>query len=187
MLKERHSVTPQRDRMLSFDILHSTFNIHLMRRSLDRAEAQVIPGAQNAGGPFFSPDGRWVGFATGGRLMKVPVDGGPPVAVCDTPGSPLGSRGESGVIVFSIATTKAIYTMPASGGDPVVLATRDAANGELVHEVPEMLPGGRELFYSTAATSCRSRSPPAAPSRPGSRSRSSARRGSTSASVPCMT
>jgi len=122
--------------------------IHLMRRALDAADAEIIPGTENAGGPFFSPDGRWIGFATEGRLMKAPVDGGPPVAVCDTPGSPLGSWGDDGTIAFSIATARSIYTVPATGGDPVVVATPDEGKGELLQEVPEMLPGGRAALVT---------------------------------------
>jgi Tol biopolymer transport system component len=122
--------------------------IRLMLRALDAAEPEVIPGSENAGGPFFSPDGRSIGFATEGRLMKVAADGGAPVAICDTPGSPLGSWGSNDTIVFSIATARALFTVPASGGEPVVVATPDVSRGELSYEVPEMLPGGRAALFT---------------------------------------
>ena len=48
----------------------------LFRRELGQREATPIPGTDNAGTPFFSPDGRWIGFSAGGQLMKVPVEGG---------------------------------------------------------------------------------------------------------------
>jgi len=122
--------------------------IHLMRRTLDAAEPEIIPGSDNAGGPFFSPDGRSIGFATEGRLMKVSADGRVPQAICDTPGSPLGSWGSNGTIVFSVATARALFTVPASGGNPTVVARPDVAKGELSYEVPEMLPGGRAALLT---------------------------------------
>jgi Tol biopolymer transport system component len=52
-------------------------------RSLQRPEFRALAGTDSAFFPFFSPDGRWVGFFAGGQLRKVSVDGGTPVALGD--------------------------------------------------------------------------------------------------------
>jgi serine/threonine-protein kinase len=51
-------------------------------RPIGQIEGVPLPGSEDAVGPFFSPDGLWVGFATDGDglLKKVPVTGGPPIA-----------------------------------------------------------------------------------------------------------
>src|SRR5256885_10635188 len=38
--------------------------------------------SDGAGDPFFSPDGRQIGFATLDELKKIPAEGGPGVTVC---------------------------------------------------------------------------------------------------------
>ncbi len=49
----------------------------LMRKARDAAEATPIPGTERGLSPFFSPDGKWIGFLTqDGFLRKVPADGG---------------------------------------------------------------------------------------------------------------
>ena len=54
-------------------------------RRLDSFEAKPIQGADNAHGPFFSPDGKWIAFFSGVQLKKASLAGGPPVALADIP------------------------------------------------------------------------------------------------------
>jgi serine/threonine-protein kinase len=61
-------------------------------RSLDSLEPRLLPGTSGALSPFFSPDGKTVGFAAAsGRLERVAVNGGSPVAVADWEGLPFGA------------------------------------------------------------------------------------------------
>ncbi len=53
----------------------------LFHRPLAAAEARVLPGTEGALNPFFSPDGNWVGFWSGGELKKAPIAGGPVVTL----------------------------------------------------------------------------------------------------------
>ncbi len=57
----------------------------LYLRRLDQDDAAPIPGTEGALGPFFSPDGAWIGFWKNDKMMKAPVAGGPPAAICDVP------------------------------------------------------------------------------------------------------
>src|SRR5262249_42831284 len=52
-------------------------------RPLDEYEAKLVPGTENGVDPFFSPDGDWLGFIADGKLKKVPLRGGPALAICD--------------------------------------------------------------------------------------------------------
>src|SRR5262249_41081983 len=44
----------------------------LFKRRLDEAEATVMAGTEGARGPFFSPDGQWIGFWADNKLKKAP-------------------------------------------------------------------------------------------------------------------
>ena len=58
-------------------------------KRMDQLEAKPIAGTEGAWDPFFSPDGRWVGFFSRGSLQKVSVEGGPPAG----PSRPRPTRG----------------------------------------------------------------------------------------------
>jgi DNA-binding SARP family transcriptional activator/Tol biopolymer transport system component len=51
----------------------------LFTRRLDQASSHPVPGTEEGEAPFFSPDGRWLGYWTyklGGQIRKMPVTGG---------------------------------------------------------------------------------------------------------------
>jgi len=49
--------------------------VRLFTRRLDQSKATELPGTQGATGPFFSPDGQWIGFVAN-KLSKISVEGG---------------------------------------------------------------------------------------------------------------
>src|SRR5262249_53452851 len=54
-------------------------------REQSRLEARALPGTEGAGQPFFSPDGRSIGFFAAGRLQRIGVDGGSPQSMREAP------------------------------------------------------------------------------------------------------
>jgi serine/threonine-protein kinase len=118
-------------------------------RSLDEAEAKPIPGTEGAVGPFFSPDGNWVGFWADRKLKKVSREGAPPVTLCET-AIPFGaSWGDKGSIVFSREET-GLFEVSSEGGKPVPLTELDAERQELTHGLPHFLPGGEHVLFTVA-------------------------------------
>jgi serine/threonine-protein kinase len=114
---------------------------HLYVRPMDRLDARPIEGAGNAYAPFFSPDGRWVGFFSDGWLRKVSADGGPVRALCAA-ADPFGaSWGADGRIVVALGGS--LYTVPEEGGEPRPIGTR--ASGH-VYRWPDMLPGAATVL-----------------------------------------
>jgi serine/threonine-protein kinase len=124
--------------------------LHL--RELDRFESISIPGSEGADGPFFSPDSRWVGFFTDKKLLKVSVEGGPPLEICDVaqvvPGA---SWGPDDTIYFTFTRGSGLVRVPASGGVPEELTSPDFASGETEHGWPKVLPGGESLVFTIAS------------------------------------
>ena len=89
-------------------------------QDLDQRQPRAIDGTEGAGRPFWSPDSGFIGFAAGGELKKVSVQGGLAIRVCELPGTafPGGTWSPDGeVIVFSSGRPRVLYEVPGRGGD----------------------------------------------------------------------
>jgi serine/threonine protein kinase/Tol biopolymer transport system component len=122
--------------------------IQLVRRSLVTGVAEPVPGSEDTAGPFFSPDGQWIGFSTQSEIMKVAVNGNQPQAVTPSAGGARASWGVTEAIVFSADAGRGIYVVPASGGEPRLVATPDSSSGHLSYESPDALPTGRHALVT---------------------------------------
>ncbi|HYW47626.1 MAG TPA: protein kinase, partial [Bryobacteraceae bacterium] len=122
-------------------------------RPLDSLTAQALPGTEGAGFlPFWSPDGRFIGFGALGKLKKVEAGGGPAQTLCELPGSILGgSWSRDGVIIFGYNAT-GLFRVSQAGGVPTRLTTSDESQGELGHLRPWFLPDGQHFLYITRTT-----------------------------------
>jgi eukaryotic-like serine/threonine-protein kinase len=119
----------------------------LFARTLGELESRPLTGTGHAAGPFFSPDGAWVGFDGDGVLRKVAFSGGEPVTICDAPGGADGSwAGDT--IVFSTATARVLHRVPAGGGTAVPLTALDREAGDLAHVFPHVLPRGDAALFT---------------------------------------
>ena len=110
----------------------------LYRRRLGQLESEVIPGTDDATIPFFSSDGRWLGFHLDGRLRKVPMTGGPPVPIAEIDRVDGASWGDNDVIV--LASGNALHTVSGGGGAITPVPGTDSIGSLLLY--PFMLPGG---------------------------------------------
>jgi eukaryotic-like serine/threonine-protein kinase len=120
----------------------------LVLREMDGLETRVLPGTEDATGPFFSPDGSSVGFVVGGELKKVSLAGGAPISLGTLPPVSRGaSWGPDGNIVLSPANTHGLVRGSASTGEQRRLAWPDYDHGELAYFWPEVLPGGKAVLF----------------------------------------
>jgi serine/threonine-protein kinase len=101
---------------------------------------------------FFSPDGEWIGFydIMDETLKKVPVGGGPAVAIGRTNQPRFGaSWGEDDTIIFG-GDRGRIWRILARGGEPELLFNLE--EGETAHRWPEILPGGKAVLFTALTT-----------------------------------
>jgi len=70
-------------------------------RPLDEPKASPIPGTEGGINPFFSPDGKRVGFWADGKLKKISISGGLPMTVCEAPLVFGATWGANDTIVFA--------------------------------------------------------------------------------------
>ena len=120
-------------------------------RAIDEFVATPLAGTESAGQPFFSPDGDSVAFFTPDALEKVLLVGGTPIAICEV----AGSRRRYGTwvgdtIVFSAIGS--LFRVSAAGGEPEILATPDTEKSEIRYEMPEILPGDKELLFTISTS-----------------------------------
>ncbi|HQZ18915.1 MAG TPA: hypothetical protein PLD86_18720, partial [Vicinamibacteria bacterium] len=121
-------------------------------RPLDQLDSTPLSGTEDARSPFFSSDGRWIGFETPNRLMKVGVAGGAPVTIAEFGANPgRGATWSGNQIVFARINT-GLFRVSDSGGQPVPLTTLDAANSERSHRWPSFLPGGKAVVFMVQHT-----------------------------------
>ncbi len=113
-------------------------------RPLDAAEARPLANTEGAQVPAVSPDGQWVAFWARGAIRKVRITGGPATeAVPGISAPPWGLAWDAqGGLYFSRTS---IWSAPA-GGKPVPVTTN--GEGERVHVLPSLLPGGRVLVFT---------------------------------------
>ncbi|HEV8241436.1 MAG TPA: protein kinase [Thermoanaerobaculia bacterium] len=116
-------------------------------RSLEESEARVLQGTEDASLPFWSPDGRSLGFFAQRRLMRVEVAGGPPRALADISDARGGCWTKDDVIVFAPNPGDGIYRIAADGGATTPLTHLDKAHSESSHRWPTCLPDGKHVVY----------------------------------------
>ncbi|MBI4468185.1 MAG: protein kinase [Acidobacteria bacterium] len=115
-------------------------------RSLDALPAEVLPGTEGAGLPFWSPDSRFVAFFADRKLKKIDVSGGPPVALCDAPDNRGGTWSQKGVIVFA-PSIRELYWVSDTGGVATAITNPDESRMEKSHRFPWFLPDGHTFLY----------------------------------------
>ncbi len=120
---------------------------------MDRADFLPIPGTEGGTRPFFSPDGRWIGFylSSLSKVMKIPAEGGAAVAIADATWGG-GTWGPDGTIVYSLSYKGGIWRLPPGGGKAEAVTSPDTAKGELAHWWPQFLPDGRHVLFTNFST-----------------------------------
>ena len=122
--------------------------VRLYVRDLGSLEAKAIAGTEGARQPFWSPDGRSLGYFGEGKLMKVLLPNGAPTALADAMETRGGAWMSSDTIVFApdlILT--GLSRVNADGGATEPLTLLDPSRGETSHWWPVALPDGIHFLY----------------------------------------
>ncbi len=120
----------------------------LYLRRLDQLQARPIAGTEGGSNPFLSPDDRWIGFWTDGKLMKVSIDGGVPTPLCNADLMFGASWASDNSVIFAPVAGSGLFRISAEGGDPESLTTPDKMMEEYSHRLPHCLPDGKSLLFT---------------------------------------
>lgn len=115
-------------------------------RDLASVEARRIEGSDGAAFPFWSPDGKSIGFFAAGKMKRIDVSGGTPEPLADVSFARGGTWGADGTIIFAPAPIGGLYRVSARGGAVRAVTHLDEKGGESSHRWPSLLPDGRHVL-----------------------------------------
>lgn len=116
-------------------------------RHLDSLDGAPVRGTAGGSLPFWSPDGKTLGFFVDGQLKVIAATGGVAASLCAAP-QPWGAAwGSSGIIVFAYGMPVQLARVSATGGACTHILTADGRVGR-----PSFLPDGRHIVFSTIMT-----------------------------------
>ncbi len=139
------ALSPTSDRIV-FKVIANNKS-YLCVREVSGAVPRVLANTEDSGNPMFSPDGKWLGFTSKGRLMKMPAEGGPALTICDVTNFVSFAWLDDNTIVLG-ASQSGLWRVSANGGTPVQIAkagadTTPPEGGKpvLAFDVPLAVPG----------------------------------------------
>jgi Tol biopolymer transport system component len=132
---------------VAFTAADAAGKVGLYVRSLDAAEARALSGAEGAQYPFWSPDGRSLGFFVAGKLKTIDVSGGSALTLCPAAEGKGGAWSPAGIIVFTPGPNSPLFKVAEKGGEPVAVTKLDLQRGDDSHRHPRFLPDGKHFLY----------------------------------------
>src|SRR6266403_4820232 len=122
-------------------------NYVLWTNEVGGRQTNSLAGTQGASYPFWSPDGKFIGFFADGKLKKVDASGGQTQVLCDAPNGRGGAWNRDGVIVFTPDALQGLFRVSSWGGSPVELTKPDGSRFQASHRWPVFLPDGKHFLY----------------------------------------
>lgn len=134
-------------RKLLFNVVGADEKGQFWIRSIDSLTARPLPGTENGGQAFWSPDSRFIAFFAGGKLKKVDVSGGTVQTLADAERRGGGTWNKDGVILFAPAFGGGLFRVSAAGGAITPVVTVGAPHNEISYFWPRFLPDGKHFLY----------------------------------------
>ncbi|MGH9852811.1 MAG: protein kinase domain-containing protein, partial [Blastocatellia bacterium] len=116
--------------------------------SFDAPAFVLLVGTEGANFPFWSPDGRSIGFFAEGKLKGIEASSGMPVVLCDAPNGHGGAGSSDSVILFApLQQGQGLYQVAETGRAATPVTTLDSSRLEIGHNYPSFLPDGRHFVF----------------------------------------
>jgi len=114
-------------------------------RDVNTGTVRQIENIERPMFPFWSPDGKYLGFFSAGKLKKVALAGGPVQVLCDAPEGRGASWSSRGVIIFTPNIREPLYKVAEGGGVPEKITE---AKPGWTHRNPYFLPDGDHFLFT---------------------------------------
>ena len=153
-LATQSAISPDGSSIVYTDSMGGVYQ--LLRKRRAERDAERIAGTEGAVAPFFSPDGKWIGYVTtDGRLRKVSVDGGGSITIAENLNTiqMAATWLDDGTIVYAGGQTTDLYRVSGEGGTP----SQVAADSGQRRNLPLMLspiPGSRGILHTACPGNC---------------------------------
>ena len=115
-------------------------------------QPRELADTENASFPFWSPDGKSLGFFADGKLKRLEIAGGPVQVICDAPTGRGGAWNKDGVILFTPSghLSGGLYRVSAAGGRATRVTAPGTSHGVNSNRWPIFLPDGKHFLYLAA-------------------------------------
>ena len=135
-------------RSIAFEGILPDGSSKIFVRSLDEKETHPVPGTENAQSPFWSYDGKMLGFFADGKMKKIDLSGGSPTTITAVLNERGATWNKNDIIVYCPDYQSGLFQVSADGkGTPRQLTTPDSARHEGSHRWPFFLPDGKHFLY----------------------------------------
>jgi eukaryotic-like serine/threonine-protein kinase len=115
-------------------------------------DARSLPGTEGGNFPFWSPDGKSLGFFADGKLKRIDLPSGPVQVLADAPAGRGGAWSRDGIILFTPTgrLQSQIMRIPGSGGTPTLQVGHEPGLGGGSQRWPQFLPDGKHFLFLSA-------------------------------------
>ena len=117
----------------------------LFLHALNGTTAKPLAGTEGAKFPFWSSDGKSIGFFADRQLKRIDIAGGPPLTLAPADDG-RGGAWAGDTILYAPYIYAAIWRVPAGGGKAELVTTIDTALHS-THRWPRFLPDGKHFLY----------------------------------------
>ena len=122
----------------------------LWLRSLASTSGRLLTGTEGAGFPFWSPDGRSIGFFADQKLKRLDFNSEAIQILADAPNARGGTWQSDGTILFAPNATGPLFRVPATGGQATAATKLEIGQND--HRAPFILPDGKHFVYYARGT-----------------------------------
>jgi len=127
--------------------------LYVKRR--DEVVARPLTGTEGGSGPFFSPDGAWIGFFAHGQMRRIPSAGGASLKLADSvdPTFNHGAWLDDGSVVYYDIVTHTLKRIRPGEATSKVIAAPGMLGGRWPW-LPTALPSTRGILFTAHLTNC---------------------------------
>ncbi len=134
-------------RYVSFVGADSSGTTKLWIRPTNSLTARPLTNVTREAYPFWSPDDKYIAYFDNHKLMKISLNEGTSLPICEAPSGRGGTWNQDGIILFAPNPTGGLYKVPSSGGTAEAVIKSDTTTLSL--RWPHFLPDGKHFLYSS--------------------------------------
>ncbi len=135
--------------MVAYVASDSSGRTMLWVRPIGSVKARPLEGTEDAGHPFWSYDGKYLGFFADGKLLKLNLLTGLKKVICDASSGWRGVWGSDNQIIFIPEFFAPVYKVNSDGGTVSQVTFLDNTLGEENHLPMQFMPDNEHFIYSS--------------------------------------
>ncbi|MFZ0731380.1 MAG: protein kinase [Candidatus Sulfotelmatobacter sp.] len=143
------AVAPNQETVALAAYREDIHKVGLFLYDIGATDAKPLAGTNGATFPFWSPDGRAIGFFADGKLKRFDLDSASVRTLCDAPNGRGGAWSKTGVILFTPTGTLngGLVMVSENGGTASKFNYPGATKDENTYRWPVFLPDGKHYLF----------------------------------------